>query len=45
MFLVCQVISQNHVIKWSFDFTDDRQSRQVTILPSFVNTDIAVVEI
>ena len=27
MFLVCHVISQNHVIIWSFDFMGKRNSR------------------
>ena len=27
MFLVCHVVSQNHVIIWSFDFKGIKQSR------------------
>ena len=45
MFLVCHMISQNHVIIWSFYFMGKKQLRQVIILPSFVIIDIAVVEI
>ena len=45
MFLVCHMISQNHVIVWYFDFMGKRQSRYITILPSFVAIDIVVVEI
>ena len=45
MFLVCHMISQNHVIIWSFYFMGKKQLRQVIILPSFVIIDIVVVEI
>ena len=45
MFLVCYVISQNHVIMLSFDFIGKMQSKQVTILSSFVAIDIVVVKI
>ena len=42
--LVCYVITQNHVIIWSFDL-DRRYSRYATILPNFVAIDIVVVDI
>ena len=45
MFLVCQVISQNHVILWPYGFMGKRESRSVTILPSFVVINIVLVEI
>ena len=45
MILVCDVISQEHVIKGSFDFMSRSPSRQVIILPSFVTIGVAVVEI
>ena len=45
MFLVCYVISQNHVIMWLFDFIGKMQSKQVTILLSFVAIDIVVMKI
>ena len=43
MFLVYRVISQNHVIIWSFDFVSKKQSMKVTILLSFGVIYIAVV--
>ena len=41
--LICQMISQNPVIKMSYDFMDRIQSREATILPCLV-TVITVVE-
>ena len=38
--LACHLISQNHVIMWSLDFLDKKQSMSVTILPSFVAIDL-----
>ena len=34
--IVCHVILQDHVIKWSHDFMDRSQSKYVTILPIFM---------
>ena len=45
MFLVYQVISQDHVIKWSCDFIGGSPSWQVTIMPSLVAIANVVVEI
>ena len=36
MVLVCQVISQEHAIKWSFDFMGENPLWWVTTLPSLV---------
>ena len=36
MVLVCHVISQEHAIKWSFDFMGENPLWWVTTLPSLV---------
>ena len=45
MALVCHVISEDHVIKGSYDFLGDSSSRQVTIQPSLVAIVTLTVEI
>ena len=45
MLLVCHVISQDHVVKGSGDFTSGIPSWKVTTLPSLVAIDIVVEEI
>ena len=45
MIWVCQVMSQDHVIKGSYDFVDMSPSRLVTILPSLMAIGTLVVEI
>ena len=45
MALVCRVISQDHVIKVSYNFMAGSPSRLVTTLPSLEVTDIVVVKI
>ena len=45
MFLVCQVIKQDHVINDSGDFNNTSLPRYVTTLPSLVVIDTAIVEI
>ena len=45
MVLVGHVISQDHVIKGTCDFTGRRLSRQVTILSSLETIGIVVTEI
>ena len=45
MFLVCCVISQNHVVIWSFGLVSKKQSMYVTILPNFGVIYFVVVEI
>ena len=44
MVLVCLVIQQDHVIKWSFYFVGRSLSRKVIILPSLVDIGTLVVE-
>ena len=45
MCLVCDVISQDHVIKWSRDLMGESLSWHATILPSLLVMCIVVVEI
>ena len=45
MFLVCQVISEDHVDQELFDFMDRNILRPVTSLPSLVAIGTVVVEI
>ena len=45
MILVCHMILQDHVIKWSFEFTGRIPSRYVTILPSLVAMGTVLVKI
>ena len=45
MILVCHMISQDQVVKMSFDFMGGISSQKVNFLPSLVTIDIAIVEI
>ena len=45
MFLVCHVVSQNHVITRLLNFKGKRQSMYVTMLPRLVAIGTVVVEI
>ena len=45
MILVCDVISQDHVIIWSCDFMGKSDSMSILFLSSFVAIGTVVVEI
>ena len=45
MFLVFQIILQNHVIILSVDFIDKGHPKEINILPNFVAIDFVVMEI